>query len=360
MALINCPECGKEISDSVGTCPNCGYILTKKKNKALPIIIVLLIAIAVGCISYFCIFRPNSIMDQAENLIERGRYSDADILLASIPSSRRKEGLLAQVCIVEAREAISSGNFALAEEKLERVSSKAVPDELLEEFNMQKANALLGQGRYIEADEFYASLEQTEEITELRKQLFYESRVLQCALQTRDNLIFPESMVLNEAICIYGGKGKNESLSTDDIEVMEYKQPTVVLHYSAKTRGGGVTDGYQRYSWDVDDNGYRQHRSVDSLTPDRTVPSYVEYMDSSEQLEYFEQQIEITEIGLELYDPWEMSLDDDQLERVNAALQGTQEKTVDFIPNNEIVPLPTPESVQVTPEPEATETPEDD
>lgn len=25
MALINCPECGKEISDKAASCPNCGY-----------------------------------------------------------------------------------------------------------------------------------------------------------------------------------------------------------------------------------------------------------------------------------------------------------------------------------------------
>ena len=29
MALIKCPECGKEISDMVRVCPNCGY---KKRN----------------------------------------------------------------------------------------------------------------------------------------------------------------------------------------------------------------------------------------------------------------------------------------------------------------------------------------
>ena len=34
MALINCPECGKEVSDKAGTCPNCGYPL--KKNKGTP------------------------------------------------------------------------------------------------------------------------------------------------------------------------------------------------------------------------------------------------------------------------------------------------------------------------------------
>lgn len=30
MALINCPECGKEISDKAVSCPNCGAVVKKK------------------------------------------------------------------------------------------------------------------------------------------------------------------------------------------------------------------------------------------------------------------------------------------------------------------------------------------
>lgn len=34
MALINCPECGKEVSDTAPRCPNCGHIINKKEaNK---------------------------------------------------------------------------------------------------------------------------------------------------------------------------------------------------------------------------------------------------------------------------------------------------------------------------------------
>ncbi|MBO5023092.1 MAG: zinc ribbon domain-containing protein [Clostridia bacterium] len=29
MALIKCPECNKEISDKAGSCPNCGYPISK-------------------------------------------------------------------------------------------------------------------------------------------------------------------------------------------------------------------------------------------------------------------------------------------------------------------------------------------
>ncbi len=351
MALIKCPECGKEISDSISTCPNCGYVIKTKKNIAVLIIVILVIVIAAGVVAYFYFLKPNSIMNQAENLIERNKYSDADVLLASVPSSQRKERLLAQICIAEAKEAIVSGNFPLAEEKLDSVSAESIPKELLTELNKQKANVLLGQGHYIEADQYYASLEQTEEVIELRKQLFYESRVLQCSLRTKDNLIFPESMVLSEAICIYGGTAKNDLLSTDEEEVEEYKQPTILLHYRAKTRGGSITDGFQRYIWNVNSSTYIQKVSVDSLTIDKTTPSYVSIMDDFEQIEYYEQQAEIGLINLELYHSWEMSLDDTQLARVNNAIQGTLTKNVDFIPNNEIVPLPTPESVQIAPKP---------
>jgi len=33
MALIHCPECNKEISDSVISCPLCGYPISKIKHQ---------------------------------------------------------------------------------------------------------------------------------------------------------------------------------------------------------------------------------------------------------------------------------------------------------------------------------------
>ena len=34
MALINCPECGKEASDKAEKCPNCGYPFANLSNEA--------------------------------------------------------------------------------------------------------------------------------------------------------------------------------------------------------------------------------------------------------------------------------------------------------------------------------------
>ncbi|MBQ6164739.1 MAG: zinc ribbon domain-containing protein [Clostridia bacterium] len=40
MALINCPECGKEISDRAKQCPSCGFRLKKYRYPKLKIILI--------------------------------------------------------------------------------------------------------------------------------------------------------------------------------------------------------------------------------------------------------------------------------------------------------------------------------
>lgn len=56
MALINCPECGKEISDEVKTCPSCGKPLKKQmkvdiKKIILPFIFCIFIVLIICCIN---------------------------------------------------------------------------------------------------------------------------------------------------------------------------------------------------------------------------------------------------------------------------------------------------------------------
>ena len=66
----------------------------------------------------------------------------------------------------------------------------AIDADLLYEINTQQAVAILGQGRYIEADALYAEMGrlEDEEIKLLREKLFYESRVLHCAATLQDTL----------------------------------------------------------------------------------------------------------------------------------------------------------------------------
>lgn len=85
MALINCPECGKEISDTAQSCPHCGYPIvsketvnisaapktisniSKKRLRVLAIAIICLIIVGIVCIASFLPNRQESIVGTWED-----------------------------------------------------------------------------------------------------------------------------------------------------------------------------------------------------------------------------------------------------------------------------------------------------
>ena len=78
MALIKCPECGKEVSDKASSCPNCGHPIEdqtveveeysnkeivnplpkKSKKKVIFFIAIITVIIIAGVIAYFMIVQP--------------------------------------------------------------------------------------------------------------------------------------------------------------------------------------------------------------------------------------------------------------------------------------------------------------
>lgn len=54
MALILCPECGKEISDASGRCIHCGYPLRKRSLSPRPLVLLVLVVLAVLVCSVVC------------------------------------------------------------------------------------------------------------------------------------------------------------------------------------------------------------------------------------------------------------------------------------------------------------------
>lgn len=64
MALIKCPECGKEISNKAKKCPNCAYSLKNhklkfKEHKKVIIVSILLFILIIGGIIGFYIYSKN-------------------------------------------------------------------------------------------------------------------------------------------------------------------------------------------------------------------------------------------------------------------------------------------------------------
>lgn len=93
MALINCPECNKEISDTVKVCPGCGYKLKKKRvkkeskifktKKNQKTFLIALIAVVVGLIGaggflgYKYYIVPLNHYKSAEALVSKNKFDDA-------------------------------------------------------------------------------------------------------------------------------------------------------------------------------------------------------------------------------------------------------------------------------------------
>lgn len=78
MAMIKCPECGKEISDKTKKCVNCGCPIKKKVNKKIIeiIVIVIVLTVAIAGITYKTISDRKEKERQEE--IERDLADKAD------------------------------------------------------------------------------------------------------------------------------------------------------------------------------------------------------------------------------------------------------------------------------------------
>ena len=67
MALIKCPECGKEISDTIRKCPNCGYRKKTKPDKKIFIIggAIVALALIIGVVlMLFTREKPLTVLEQ--------------------------------------------------------------------------------------------------------------------------------------------------------------------------------------------------------------------------------------------------------------------------------------------------------
>lgn len=84
MALIECPECGKMVSDKAPACPHCGYVIKKNKVKFKKSNIIKLVGavIVVGAIGIIVFTHQSSVSGEQDikidrwELLEAGKYID--------------------------------------------------------------------------------------------------------------------------------------------------------------------------------------------------------------------------------------------------------------------------------------------
>ena len=141
MALIKCPECGKEISDKATACPNCGCPIQaagnpnsvelstteekpKKKTKTAVIAVVVAIAVlGVLCAAYFAFLSPDAKLRSAYNkavaLYNSGNYVEALPMFENIGEYSNSADSAVWCRYELAKEAISKEEYETAKEYLE-------------------------------------------------------------------------------------------------------------------------------------------------------------------------------------------------------------------------------------------------
>lgn len=135
MALIKCPECGREISDKASSCPSCGCPIESQKSeivnnivnekiidlqqpnksnkKNMLIIAIIAVLVVIGILVYnFKVIRPKTTYNEAISLLEKGKYEEGNELLHSIIGYKDVDTILEQIkwesrvyeCITEIRQ----------------------------------------------------------------------------------------------------------------------------------------------------------------------------------------------------------------------------------------------------------------
>ena len=80
MAMINCPECGENISSQASTCPRCGFPVKTTSNhktyiskKALYIILVAFVMLPMVLMLFNIAMKPRS-LDQIAKIADKNGY----------------------------------------------------------------------------------------------------------------------------------------------------------------------------------------------------------------------------------------------------------------------------------------------
>lgn len=144
MALIKCPECGKEISDKADSCPNCGYSMnsenekvsfnlkakrtggTSKKSKIL-IIVLILLFIGVGAILYnILVAQPKikeeqdlAIYNEVYSLIKSDKYAEAISKIESVDLSKENIEKIVNVIKSRLKDSLITSCADISIEKME-------------------------------------------------------------------------------------------------------------------------------------------------------------------------------------------------------------------------------------------------
>lgn len=150
MALCNCPECKKEISDTVKKCPHCGYSFKKKvirkktniKKIAIPVGgLILLVALAAVL---YNVLKPTD-SEQIIKYIESGEYEKAEEIYIKLADNTDKtkgieKNLISKIATIYTSYKEEKISEEEANKQISDIKAMSVTDDVIKNANEAASN----------------------------------------------------------------------------------------------------------------------------------------------------------------------------------------------------------------------------
>ena len=247
MAMIKCPECGREISDKAKKCVHCGKILIEDKpaakicsdcGKENPIDVT-------ECIHCGCPFEEEKVIEPAQVQATTEIKPKKNLKKIIIP-------IVASVVVLA---------VGLVVYNLKVVKPKNTYNE---------AMTLLEKGKYEEANDLLGAITGYKDVDIVLQQLKYESYAYSTINDLKSYLKNPDSFQPYD-IKFYASMGddtETDTENTEDTKEETDKYPACIIHYGAQNGFGGNTTGYAIGYYNTEEKTYKIIGSCNSLDED--------------------------------------------------------------------------------------------
>lgn len=247
MALIKCPECGKEISDRAKKCLYCGKVLIDDKTttkicsdcgKENPID-------ATECIYCGCPFDEKAAVTETEPVqtVSMGK------------SKRNLKKIIVSIAVIVAAVAVS---IIIYDVKV--IKPKNTYNEAME---------LLENGKYEDANKLLNSITGYKDVVDIKKQIKWESRVYECITDLKQYLKNPDSLQVYEVAFYDGyksGISDNTKTAMEGVMKLTGGEPVCVIRDGGQNGFGGNTTGYSVFLYN--NGSYKYVGDCDTLDED--------------------------------------------------------------------------------------------
>lgn len=221
MAMIKCPECGKEISDKASNCPSCGYPIENQK-----------IQVSSNVLEQPFIDRKSKKLNKKNILI-----------IAVIVVMVIIGGIIYNIKVVQPQK-IEAQNKATYEEAIE----------------------LLENGKYEDGNKLLKTITGYKDVDIILEQIRWEVKVFECITEIREQLKNPDSLQIYEVSFYNGYKVGLDNETQKDLETLVKLtggEPVCIMHISAQNGFGGNTTSYLLFL--CKDGSYHYMGSCDDL-----------------------------------------------------------------------------------------------